>query len=69
MSAAEVLHQLASVSALDAVVEVLAQAPDAAGVGIDRLGLQALQLQVLEIFLTRCGTVTASPIDARAREE
>ncbi len=31
------------------VVEVLAHAPDATGVGVDGLGLQALELEVLQV--------------------
>lgn len=94
----------------DAPVEPLAQATDAVCVRLDRLGLHALQAQVLEqarvasvelasvrlgrcgsgfggagragrargsgglgiahgSILTSCGTVTASPIDERVREE
>jgi len=36
---------------VDAVIEVIADAPDGARIGFDGLGLQALELEVLEVGL------------------
>ncbi len=40
---------------VDLVVEVLAHAPDATGVGVDGFGLQALELEVLQVGAVRAG--------------
>ena len=50
-SVGEVVEQLRFGQMLDPVVEIGADAPNRAGVGIDRLGLQPLQLQVLEMLI------------------
>ncbi len=48
---AEVAGELILGKAVDVVLEVLAHAPDAARIGINRLGLQALKLEVFEMGL------------------
>ena len=47
----EVVGQLLLGQGLDLVIEALADAPDGTRVGVDGLGLQALQLQVLKMQL------------------
>jgi hypothetical protein len=54
---AEILGELRLGERLDAVVEIRAQAPDSAGVGVDGLGLQPLQLQMLEMAVVLPGKV------------
>ncbi len=49
----EVLGELGLGEILDAVVEVGADAPDGAGIGLDGLGLQALELEVLKVGLVQ----------------
>ncbi|MDP2829920.1 MAG: hypothetical protein Q8O37_15110 [Sulfuricellaceae bacterium] len=48
---AEIVGQLGFGEVVDLVGEVSAQAPDGAGVGVDGLGLQPLELEVLEMGL------------------
>ena len=52
---AEILGQLRFRQGVDAVIEIPAQAADGATVGINRLGLQPLELQVLEVALVLPG--------------
>jgi hypothetical protein len=47
----EVVGQLRGRQVVDLVVEVVAHAPDGAGIGVDGLGLQALEFEVLEVGL------------------
>ena len=47
----EVVGQLLLGQGLDLVIEALADAPDGTRVGVDGLGLQALELQVLKMQL------------------
>ena len=48
---AEVLGELRLREFIDLPVKILAQAPDGAGVGVDGLGLQPLELEVLQMRL------------------
>ena len=52
---AEILGELRFRQVLNAVIEIPAQAPDGAGVGVDGLGLQPLELQVLEMAVVLPG--------------
>ena len=56
---AEVVGQLGFGQVVDAVREILTHAPDGAGIGIDGLGLQPLELEVLEMGLVL-------PVEVRA---
>jgi hypothetical protein len=47
----EIVGQLRLGKAVNALIEVLADAPDGAGIGLDGLRLQALELEVLEMPL------------------
>ena len=47
----EIVGQLGRRQVVDQVIEVVAHAPDASGIGIDGFGLQALELEVLEVGL------------------
>ncbi len=46
---AEIIGQLGLGEVIDLVAEVVAQAPDGAGIGVDGLGLQTFELEVLEM--------------------
>ena len=47
----EVVEQLGFGEVIQPIIEIGADAPDGAGVGVDRLGLQPLELQMLEMAL------------------
>jgi len=47
----EVVGQLALGQPVNLVIEILAHATDASRIGVDRLGLQALEFEVLEVGL------------------
>lgn len=57
---AEIVGQLGLGEVIDLVVEVVVQAPDGADLGVDGLGLQALELEVLEVALVLPGEVFGS---------
>ena len=54
------------------VVEILAHAPDGSAVGVDGLGLQALELEVLEVGLVALIKIGAGAgglhVDASSRD-
>ncbi len=49
----EVVGQLSAGQVVDRVVKIVPHAPDGAGVGVDGLGLQALEFEVLEVTALR----------------
>ncbi len=51
LHSAEIVSQLCFREVVDLVGEICAHAPDSARVGIDGLGLQALELEMLEVHL------------------
>ena len=60
----EVVGQLRWRQVVDLVVEVVPHAPNGSGVGVDGLGLQALEFEVLQVTAVRA----AKGIRKRARD-
>ena len=62
---AEVVGQLRFGQAVDLVIEAFADAPDGARIGVDGLGLQALELEVLVMGLVLL--VKVRPVNVRGQ--